>query len=36
MLAKEFIELQHYGKFKTNETSSEVVITLPINKIEYY
>jgi len=29
MLAQEFVELQHYGKFKTNETSSEVVITLP-------
>ena len=35
-LAKEFIELQHYGKFKTNKSDSEVVITLPIKKIEYY
>ena len=35
-LAKEFIELQHYGKFKTNKTGSEVVITLPIKKIEHY
>ena len=36
MLAKEFVELQHYGKFKTNKTGSEVVITLPIKKIEHY
>jgi len=35
-LAKEFIELHHCGKFKTNKSDSEVVITLPINKIEYY
>ncbi len=35
-LAKEFIELHHCGKFKTNKSDSEVVITLPIKKIEYY
>jgi len=35
-LAKEFIELHHCGKFKENKTGSEVVITLPIKKIEHY
>jgi hypothetical protein len=35
-LAKEFIELHHCGKFKENKAGSEVVITLPIKKIEHY